>query len=439
MSATFQQARLSRDKRFDGQFFVAVKTTGIFCRPICPARLPKESNVRYFQHAEQAMAHGFRPCLRCRPESAPGSWAWQGTQTTVQRAITLLQSEPQLTVQELAARLGITDRYLRQLFKQQVGMGVKQLQSHQRLLQAKCLLANSNLSIEQIAQVVGFASARGLQQGIQTQWGLSPRQLRSKVLSTPNQLRVFLACSQPYPWPQVRDFLAARALTNVEQVSAHSYQRRLGHGGQVCATYSAEKGGFDLVFTRVSVEQVWPLLSNLKRVLDTDAPAALISNSLTHAGLSEEHQLIGIRIPGAWSAFEAGCRAILGQQVSLKAAVTLVNQLITLTGTECFPSASDVANLAMSQLGMPERRRQALNAFARYVADHPDWQADDILAIKGIGPWTVNYIKLRGLSHPDIWLANDLIVKRQVNALSIDAAQASPWRSYLGIQLWHLS
>ncbi|WP_438865184.1 bifunctional transcriptional activator/DNA repair enzyme AdaA, partial [Neptunicella sp.] len=222
---SFQQARLARDARFDGQFFVAVKSTGIFCRPICPATPPKEHNVEYFLLAEQAMQAGFRPCLRCRPDSAPSSWAWKGVDTTVERALTLLTDYPQLTLQHIAVKLGISDRYLRNLFSQKVGMTAKQYQLCQQLLFAKKLLHETALSIEQVALSCGFQSSRRLQDLFKKRLQLSPAQVRKNKPLANDHIQLSLAFRPPYNWPMLRDFLALRAVTGMEWVNDDSYAR----------------------------------------------------------------------------------------------------------------------------------------------------------------------------------------------------------------------
>ncbi len=213
----YRQARLSRDQRFDGQFFVAVKSTGIFCRPICPARLPKEENVDYYHYAAQAMHAGFRPCLRCRPDSAPQSPAWNGVATTVNRAAQLLAALPPQPIADIADRLGITSRYLHKLMQQHMGSSPSQWQKYHQLLFAKQLLQQSALPVEHVAQAAGFGSARRLQSAIKNIWSLTPTQLRRISPSRPGLqgISVVLNYRKPYDWCLVRDFLAARAIPDV--------------------------------------------------------------------------------------------------------------------------------------------------------------------------------------------------------------------------------
>lgn len=454
LSETQQQqyasARLSRDTRFDGQFYVAVVSTGIFCRPICPARLPAEHNVRYFHFAQQALEQGFRPCLRCRPDSAPGSCAWQGVETTARRALTLLASELSAPITVIAGRLGISERYLHQLTHDVVGMSPKRYQLHSRLLQAKRLLQQTALPIADVAIACGFQSARRLQDNMQRWCKLTPSQLRGKQLTPESgEISLFLPVVTPYNWPQVSAFLAMRAVSGVEYVDDKGYQRHIKdkHGpAKVSAYYNGEKFGFDVAVTISDPAQLQPILVTLRRVLDMDTNPRLVEASLLNAGLVTEQLTPGLRLPGVWSVFEAGCRAIIGQQISIKAAITQLNMLVEAigereSGQRFFPSPEVVAGSDLAMLKMPGARKQALRNFAQLISECENSTPSEqqILAIRGVGPWTLQYIKLRGESEPDQFLAGDLIARRQAENHGVNPILAAPWRSYLTIQLWRLS
>lgn len=446
----YSEARLSRDARFDGRFYVGVKSTGIFCRPICPARLPDEQNVTYFQFAQQAIEQGYRPCLRCRPDSAPGSYAWLGKNTTLQRALRLLSEDVGSTVVDVASRLGISERYLNKLVTQQVGLSPKRYQLHSQLLLAKRLLQQTALPVSAVADAVGFASVRSLQTHLKKYLRLTPLQLRhSEACDATQPVTLFVPVKQPYNWPQVRDFLNMRALNKVETVSESQYQRNFqihGHSGVVYAEYSAAKNGFKVTIDIAQPQYLYPILLNLKRVLDVDADPALISTAIERSGLAPELLTPGLRLPGVWSYFEAGCRAIVGQQVSVKAAITQLQRLVDSLGTTGkmgreFPTPQAVAASSLEMLKMPGARKQALRSFAQAVANSDNQQLNDeeLLGIKGVGPWTLEYVKLRGMSEPDRFLEQDLIIKKQVKYYQIRGERAAPWRSYLTIQLWHLA
>lgn len=444
--ADFRQARLSRDVRFDGLFFICVKTTGIFCRPICPAVMPKEEHVEYVQMAHQAISAGYRPCLRCRPDSAPHSYAWKGVQTTLERGMALLKIHPQLQVTEIAKKLGISERYLRQLFNQHLGISPKQYQLYEQLLFAKQLLHQSHLSVESVAQAVGFQSSRRLQANLNKVTRLTPRQIRRHSAKLTTNIQIKLAYRPPYAWQQVRDFLAIRAVKGMEQVTENSYSRTFSFNqakGYFHATFCAEEPVFNIELTLDKVSQLKGVVENIRRILDLDADSQLIRQQLKRAGVREDHIINGLRLPGIWDPFEAGCRAILGQQVSVKAAVNLVNQLVQQLGKKqenmfLFPDAQAVAEDELTFLKMPNSRRQALRAFASYLAQQPTSDLQTWLSIKGVGPWTVAYAQLRGQSNSDIWLDTDLVIKKACQQFQLEPAAAAPWRSYLTFQLWSL-
>lgn len=463
MTQVYQQARLSRDARFDGTFFVAVTSTGIFCRPICPAPLPKESNVRYFKLAQHAMQAGFRPCLRCRPDAAPQSYAWLGTDTSVQRALRLMNEDLHLSLPQLCARLGLSERYLRVLFQKKLGVNPKTFYTYTRLLFAKQLLQQTPLSIEQVAQACGFGSARRLQDNIKRHWRLSPTQLRKPHKASDHRIHLQLPYIEPYHWPQVRNFLATRAVAGMEEVGTSHYARSFTIdqcSGYFSAHIRPDRRRFDVDLVVDDSSQLRAVVAHIRRVLDLDANPALIQQSLLDAGLAHDQITSGLRLAGVWGTFEAGCRAILGQQISLQAASKLVSQLVETLGElnhhllnaqaqitpntrRFFPTPQAVANHSLAFLSMPHTRRTALKALAQFCVDHP--QCDELnhwLDIKGIGPWTVQYAKMRGQSNPDIWLESDWVIKKSLakrsdNTQALDPNAAQPWRSYFTLQLWH--
>ncbi len=452
----FRQARLSRDCRFDGQFFVAVKSTGIFCRPVCPARLPKEENVDYYYHAAQAMHAGFRPCLRCRPDSAPLSGAWNGVNTTVKRAETLLSAIPPQPVTTIAERLGISERYLRKLISSRLGMPPAQWQKYQQLLFAKRLLQQSDMSVESVAAAAGFGSARRLQAAMKQTWAMSPGQIRGSKASgrdvTP-VIKVMLYYRPPYNWKHVQHFLSGRAIGGTESVTDNTY-RRVFSGpdgkGTVVAEHQPQHSAFAVTLVTDFLQGARAVLDNLSRVLDLHADPHLINQALIAAGIPSGDIVQGLRLPGVWSEFEAGCRAVLGQQVSVKAAVNNVALLVSELGEtagegRAFPLPQAVASSELTFLRMPGARKQALRNLAGFYAQEDrltDAQGDKestLLALKGIGPWTIDYLMMRGVSDPDRYLSGDLIVRKVADKLNPEPQKAAPWRSYLTLQLWHMA
>ena len=446
-SQQYQQARLSRDPRFDGAFFVAVKTTKIFCRPICPATLPLEKNVEYFVLAQQAMQQGYRPCLRCRPDSAPNSYAWQGVTTTVLRASQLLHANHSLSISQIAEKLGIGERYFRYLFKSQLGISPKQFQLYDQILFAKRLLHQSNLSVEQVAQSSGFNSSRRLQQQMKKITGLSPTQIRAHQHASPQDIQLTMAFRPPYNWPHLRDFLAMRAIAGIEHITHDSYGRSFvldGCRGGFTARFDQYNNQFKLTIRLDNIKYLAQVLRNIERILDVSADIEAIEQGLILSGITPEQIVKGLRLPGIWEPFEAGCRAILGQQISVKAAISLVSQLVRELGEQStdrlyFPTPASVVDNPLTFLQIPASRRQTLRAFAQWYQQHPQTSIEDWLNIKGIGPWTVAYAKLRGLSSPDVWLGSDLVIKNQLTKYKIDPEHARPWRSYLTFQLWSLA
>lgn len=452
----YQQARLARDIRFDGQFFVAVKSTGIFCRPICPAPAPKEENVEYYDMAPLAMQAGYRPCLRCRPDSAPGSYAWKGVDTTVERGVKLLRAHPELSVAQICTKLGVSDRYLRDLFNRKLGIAPKKFRLFDQLLFAKHLLHQTHLSIEDVALASGFSSARRLQENLKSGLQLSPSRIRKtgsqksvdQTTEDNERMRIQLAFRGPYNWPHLRDFLARRAIPDIEEIGENHYAKCFTLGtvkGKFKAMFNQHSRCFDVELETNDLAQIQAVVHQIRRVLDLDLDPELVAAGLLKSGLSEQHIVSGIRIPGVWSAFEAGCRAILGQQISVKAAVKLVSDFANVLGERCddllfFPTPEQVANADLHFLKIPQKRKETLQQLAIYcMSQETEDDLSSWLSIKGIGPWTVAYAQMRGQSQPNIWLNTDLIIKQQQQQHQLEAGLVAPWRSYLTFQLWSMA
>ncbi|QXO15759.1 AlkA N-terminal domain-containing protein [Vibrio ostreae] len=441
-----QRARMSRDARFDGRFYIAVKSTGIFCRPICPATLPKEENVEYFAHQAQALQAGYRPCLRCRPDSAPASWAWKGTETTFQRAISLIDhgALQGKSLADLAERLGISERYLRQLFKTYLGMSPKQYAQYQQLMFAKQLLHHSHLSVTDIGFACGFNSTRRFNDAFQKCLRLTPSQVRREPGSASATNTVSLAYRGPFDWQHMLAFYQLRAIDGIEQVQADRYQRHVMLNGSRAwfAARCASDTHMEIEFELESLRDLRYLVSIWRRVFDLNADMVAIEAQLAKAA----PELVihpGLRIPGVWSPWEAGVRAVLGQQVSIKAAIGQLNLLVrTLNYRQprpwYFPDPQQVASADLSFLRMPQSRKETLSRLAGFVQQNPHAAVDEWLALKGIGPWTVDYARLRGQSDTNCFLSGDLIVKKAL-ALhpGLTAERVAPWGSYATFQCWN--
>lgn len=486
---SFRRARLSRDRRFDGLFFVGVFSTRIYCRPICPAVAAKEHNVRYFDTAVAAANEGLRPCLRCRPDSAPQSNPWIGTQTTVNRAVALinngiLSGPTAISIAAFADKLGISSRHLRELFQRHLGVSPKQYAQYQQLMFAKQLLHQSAMPITDIAFASGFNSVRRFNELFQQQLQLTPSAIRKNhhaavgLTSDSTSLHLRLFYRPPFNWQHQREFYRLRAVNEMEWVGENHYGRSFqlnGGYGYVEATHCEASCSFKLKVVMSSADDLVHLqavVCNMRRMLDLDADLIEVESRLAALGDYLPTINSGVRIPGVWSPFEAACRAVLGQQVSVLQSVTLLQALVDHYGEtvilegrrlRLFPTAEVIAGASLDCLKVPRARKAALKALALFIQHHPHASVDEWLSIKGIGPWTVDYVRLRGLSLPDILLSSDLVVRHQLlanlskagNAKHLDDAvtkgeqqryysaqteclssQISPWGSYLTFQLW---
>ncbi|MGC9492994.1 DNA-3-methyladenine glycosylase 2 family protein [Vibrio genomosp. F10] len=451
-----QSARLARDARFDGKFFIAVKTTGIFCRTICPANSPKEENVEYFVDKAQALNAGYRPCLRCHPDSAPNSWAWKGVETTFLRAISLIEQGALQTggIESLSERLGISSRYLRRLFRNYLGLSPKQYAQNHQLMFAKQLLHSSTLPISEIAFSSGFNSVRRFNDAFRKTLQLTPSQVRKTEKTTRTEHAIYLPFRGHFYWPHMLKFYQKRAILGVELVTGSTYERHVCINGSN-AWFKVEmhhnKNALNVEFKLEDLSQLRHLVARIRTMFDLDADTDLIEAHLCSIAPELVHHE-GIRIPGVWNAWEAGVRAILGQQVSVKAAIGQLNLLTSklsagqsaskgVEGVNCshvhFPTAQEVAEAELDFLKMPQSRKETLKRFAQFYLDTPDNNPQDWLSIKGIGPWTVDYALLRGVSDPDCFLGSDLIVKKVLQKLpQLNHASVSPWGSYATFHCW---
>ena len=459
-------ARLSHDARFDGKIFIAVKTTRIFCRPVCPARSPKEENIDYYPAAAAALQAGFRPCLRCRPESW-GTAAWNGTSTTVTRALRLIHEGglEDSNVDTLAERLGIGSRHLRRLFLQHLGATPIAVAQAQRLLSAKKLIDETTLPFTTIALAARYGSIRRFNAAFRATYGRSPRELRRtpKRASSSGPCTLQLRFRPPYDYGALLHFLAKRAIAGVEYIHGDVYRRTFVLDG--------ESGWLEVRPTRghaltLRVDFAGParllhVVARVRRMFDLDADPLAIDVSLRRDPLLAKtiKARPGLRVPGAWDGFELGVRAILGQQVSVAGASTLTARLAArfghplpfqIDGLACtFPTAEELI-LADLAIGIPTSRANAIREFARAVAAHAlafdgghvaATCVDRLCAIRGLGPWTAQYIAMRALSDPDAFPAGDLILLRAAGLktaaeMERHAERWRPWRAYAAMHLW---
>ncbi|MFV0476326.1 MAG: AlkA N-terminal domain-containing protein [Parahaliea sp.] len=451
-----RRARLSRDPRFDGEFFLGVRSTGIYCRPICPARAAAEKNVIYFRYASQAAEAGFRPCLRCRPEAAPGSPAWAGSETSLQRAIMLINAGAlnDGSIETLADRLGLGARYLRKLFQRELGISPIAMAQHQRLLFARQLLAESSLGMTDIAFAAGYGSVRRFNSAIAAAYGKPPSALRRQQHSTGTGTGtgtvLILQYRPPYDWAGVIDFFHRHAIEDIEEVSENHYRRQIywqGQVGSITVTHLPQRHALQLLLDLPQITRLMPLVARVRRMFDLDANPAVIGMILEQTPALQPlvQRFPGIRSPSNWSVQESCVRAIVGQQVSIVAARTVCARLAkACTDSPDFPDPAAIAALSDEHFAMPSRRRTSLRATCRLLAAK---KPDDVLAaladIPGIGPWTLNMVALRGLGSPDVFPHKDLGLIRAWQTLSTQGQtleQASinwqPFRSYAANLLW---
>ena len=405
-----RRARLSRDQRFDGEFFLAVTTTGIYCRPVCPARPPRESNVRYYRSAAEAAQAGFRPCLRCRPESAPLSPAWLGTETTLKRALALIH-EGYLNdnaLGELAARLGVGERYLRKLFQQKLGVSPTSVAQTQRLHFAQKLLLETALPITDVAFASGFGSVRRFNSATRDAFGCAASELRRRPRQTVGGQGVTLtiAVRPPYDWRGLANFFTRHAVDGIESFSGNTYRRQLrtAQGAalvELRGEMSGEKQHLELNLLLSDNRDLMPTVALVRRMFDVDAQPLDITECLGAdprlARLLKQSP--GIRSPVYASPFEACVRAVLGQQVSTQAARRLcagiasaADERVELNGQDLlvFPGPRSMAAVPDKVLKMPRARQRTFREICERFCDLDAEDSDTVLQaigdIKGIGP-----------------------------------------------------
>lgn len=459
------RARKSRDARFDGKFFIAVTSTRIYCRPICPARSPKDENVRYYPTAAAAQAAGFRPCLRCRPEASPGTPAWFGTSSVVSRALRLITDGAldREGVEALADRLGVTARHLRRLFVQHLGATPVEVALTRRVHFAKKLLDETRLPLAEVAFAAGFGSLRRFNGEMRRTYSRTPTELRRlarQPVESADRYQFRLAYRPPYDWEAVIGFLAARATPGVEVVADNVYRRTIAIGDQTgsIAIAPASPGPSLILEVRLGEPRVLlTIVERVRRMFDVGADPAVITEQLSSDALLKRacgaHP--GIRTPGAWDPFELSVRAVLGQQISVAAATTIAGRVAERWGTpvaetgglaRLFPTASQLADAPLEEAGIIAARANTLRLLARAVRDGAlvfdgGSTAARLRSIPGIGDWTTQYILMRALNEPDAFPSGDLVLRRMAgdcSARDLDRRSQAwrPWRAYAVMLLW---
>jgi AraC family transcriptional regulator, regulatory protein of adaptative response / DNA-3-methyladenine glycosylase II len=472
---TCYRAVASRDRRFEGRFVIAVTTTGVYCRPGCPAPLPRRRNSRFFACAAAAEDAGFRPCRRCRPESAPGTPAWLGTSATVSRALRLVLegSLDDAGVDALASRVGVGSRHLRRLFAEHLGASPLSIARTRRAHFAKKLVEETDLPMTEVAAVSGFASVRSFNQSVQETFHRSPRELRATRGRTHpdagDGMLLRLPFRAPLDWARLTGFLGARAIPGVESVEHGVYRRTIEvEEGAGTLEASVPRGAHHVELRlRLPVSRrLVQITERANRMFDLGADPGAIAAALTRdprlAPLLKARP--GLRVPGTWDPFELAVRAILGQQVSVRGATTLAGRMARAFGTplkepahgltHLFPRPDALAHADVASIGMPRSRGEAIRSLAVAVRDgavtlDASLGLEDavarLTALPGIGPWTAQYIAMRALREPDAFPAGDLGLLKawagsgaRPTAAALERASEGwrPWRAYAALHLW---
>jgi AraC family transcriptional regulator of adaptative response / DNA-3-methyladenine glycosylase II len=470
----------TRDARFDGRFFGAVKTTGIYCRPVCPATTPKRQNMVFYPTAAAAEEAGFRPCLRCRPETAPDVGAWRGSSNTVNRALALIEHgalDEGREVAGLAERLGVGERQLRRLFRQHLGASPISVAQTRRVHLAKQLLHETRLPMAEVALAAGFGSVRRFNETFQALFGRPPRALRREAAGETSagpegQVSLRLRYRPPYDWAAMLAFLAARAIPGMELVEEGAYARVVEIDGELGSVRVTPCPGENAVAVEVRFPRLSALpaiIARVRRVFDLAADPQAINDHLSRDPILSPLVTArpGLRAPGGWDGFELAVRAVLGQQVTVGAAIGLAGRLVSAYGdaapasatgdprlNRAFPRPERLAGVDL-QLPMPGARRKALAGLAAAVAADPgllglnrslEDAVERLKALPGVGEWTAQYVALRGMREPDAFPAADVGLMRAMadaegvrpnaDELLARAEAWRPWRAYAAQHLW---
>ena len=462
------RAAQSRDERFDGWFYVAVRTTGIYCRPSCPAVTPKRANVDFYRSSAAAQQRGFRACKRCRPDAAPGSPEWDVRGDVVARAMRLIADGvvDRDGVEGLAIRLGYSARHVHRVLVEQVGAGPLALARAQRAQTARVLIETTNLSMTDVAFAAGFGSVRQFNDTVREVFAAPPGELRRKshrgeVVDEIGSVTVRLSARMPFSGRDVFEFVGARAVPGVEWWDGEVYERVLSlpHGHGVVAAQPAADH-VSATFRLTDWRDLAPAVRRVRRLFDLDADPVAVD-----AALGDDPILMplvlerpGLRAPGSVDPAETVVRAVVGQQVSVSGARTVTGRIAEVCGepltlghdrlSRAFPSMERLADSPADALPMPTSRADTIRRVASLVADReivldPGIDraavAAQLLDVRGIGPWTANYVVMRGLGDPDVFLDTDLGVRRALDQLDLAATAAqrwSPWRTYALHHLW---
>jgi AraC family transcriptional regulator of adaptative response / DNA-3-methyladenine glycosylase II len=463
------RALVARDARFDGVFFVGVTTTGIYCRPVCHAKTPREDRCVFFRDAALAEREGFRACFRCRPERAPGHGTDDAVSRTVREAASRIEAGALEDggVDALARGLGVTSRHLRRCMQTELGVSPIELATSRRLAVARELLHGTTLPVTRIAFASGFASLRRFNDAFARHHGVPPSRLRARVPARATEaVRLELGYRPPLDWTALLAFLERRAVRGVEAVMDGAYVRavRAGTRRGWLVVRPGQGHALSLEVSPSLLHDLVPLVAKVRRLFDLDAHPGVIDRHLSRdarlAPLVRRHP--GLRVPGAFEPAETAMQAVLGQQVTVRAGVTLASRLVEAFGeaveapfegvSRVWPTMNDLARRApeaIASLGIPMARARSILGLARAIADgtvdfaRPS-EADldaTLRALEGVGPWTAEYIRMRCASWPDAFPSADVALAKALGTKPRDVtpgfAEAwRPWRSYATLHLW---
>ncbi len=474
----------AKDARFDGRFFVGISSTGIYCRPVCRAKQPKPENCTFYSTAAEAEQAGYRPCLLCRPELAPGSSITDATANLVYRSARMLEENcgSGQSLEEIALQLGCTDRHLRRVFSAEYNVSPVQYLQTCRLLLAKNLLTDTDLSVLDVAMAAGFGSLRRFNDRFKKHYNLSPTALRKQRKSEKNtkkqsgSITVALGYRPPYPWEQILNFLAGRAITGIETVKNGEYMRTVDlitdeqkHiYGWLKVGHNPKKNVLTVTVNETLLPVLPQVLARVKRLFDLNCdPYAVYETLASMDDIRSNLCVFGTRLPGCFNPFEMAIRAILGQQITVKAASTLAARIVKTYGTpvqtdtegltHVFPTPEGIIAMGediennLGSLGITSARSRTIFALAQALVNkeinfdiciHPEEEMKKMMNIKGIGSWTAQYIAMRAMEWTDSFLETDVGIKKALEGYSskelLEMAEAwRPWRSYATINLWN--
>jgi AraC family transcriptional regulator, regulatory protein of adaptative response / DNA-3-methyladenine glycosylase II len=469
-NACYRAAR-ARDRRFDGRFYVAITSTHIYCRPICTARPANRKNMRFYSNAAAAEGAGFRPCLRCRPERAPGLAPVDAVSRLVGAAMAGIEEHAlsSARVGDLAASLGISDRHLRRVTETELGVSPIELAQTQRLLLAKRLLRETNLSQTDIAFASGFGSVRRFNALFKSRYGLSPRAVRGKSIDA-DTLSVQLEFRPPLAWNSMLAYLKLRAIPGVEMADATHYRRTVAVGdakGWIAVSMHKSGGALNVQISPSLTKVIGAVIARVKQLFDLGAAPDAVSMLLGQDKLlaATVRRLPGLRVAGAFDGFELAVRTVLGQQISVKGASTMAGRWASSFGesiatpfvelNRLSPGAERMAEVAaddIAALGMVGARARCLASLAQAVArrriilsfaPNVEEQIERLMSLPGIGPWTAHYIAMRALHWPDAFPSGDLVLMRAAQSNQRQLQKRSeawrPWRAYAAQYLWQSS